>query len=158
MAEPNPLSLTAIFRRFRRNIAIVIGSRLIFGLVNLATNVLVIRSFGVAELGIAVLLQGYVRLFADVVKLESWQAILRYGAVEQAASEKTGKTDGLRRLYGFAFMLDLIAMTLAIAGAILFVPLAADTFGWPPEVEAFAPIFVLSMLFITHGAANGIVR
>ena len=158
MTEPDPLSLTEIFRRFRQNIAIVIGSRLVFGLVNLATNVLIIRAFGVMELGIAVLLQGYVRLFADIVKLESWQMILRFGAVEQDVATKTNDSAALRRLYGFGLLLDLVAMSLAIIGAILFVPLAADIFGWPPAVEAFAPYFALSMLFITHGTANGILR
>lgn len=157
-APPAPLSLGEIFRRFRRNIAIVVGSRLIFGLVNLATNVLIVRAFGVAELGIAVLLQGYVRLFAGIVKLESWQAILRFGAVAQEEAEKSGDLSTLRRLYGFTFLLDVVSITLAMIGAMVMVPYAAEILGWPPDVADFAPLFVLSMLFITHGTANGILR
>lgn len=151
-------SIGEILQRLRRNIAVVVGSRLIFGLVNLATNILVIRAFGVAELGVAVMLQGYVRLFAGIVQLQSWQVILRFGAIAQEEAERSGSFQKLRQLFGFGFFVDIVTMGLAIVGAILCAPAAAELFDWPPEVALFAPFFMLSMPFVTHMTPNGIVR
>jgi len=74
------MHLDEIIARFLRNVAMILGSRLTFGLLNLATNALVVRAFGLTELGIVLLLQVYVRMFTDIVKFESWQAVLSYGA------------------------------------------------------------------------------
>ncbi|MEM1315782.1 MAG: lipopolysaccharide biosynthesis protein [Pseudomonadota bacterium] len=158
MTESPSLSLSEIFRRFRRNVAIIIGSRVVFGLINLATNILVVRVFGVAELGVAVMLQGYVRLLAGVLRLETWQMILRLGALEDAAVAEGASPEGLRRLYGFGFLLDVVAMGLAVTAAILLAPAAARRLDWPPEVAAFAPVFVLCLPLVTHATASGILR
>lgn len=147
-------TLAGVFRRFRRNLALIVGSRVLFGLLNLATHILIIRTIGLTELGIVLLLQSYVRLFAEIVRLQTWQVILRFGAVAREA----GDHGGLRRLFGLVFGIDLAALTLAMLAAIACVPLAAELLDWPREVRDFAPYFVASMLFITHGAANGILR
>lgn len=148
------MNLTEIFRRFLRNAAMILGSRLTFGLVNLGTNALIVRAFGLTELGIVLLLQVYVRLFTDIVKFDSWQAVLTFGAREQEA----GNPDRLRRLLGFTLGVDVVSVSLGVICAILFVPWAADIFEWPPEVTGFAPIFALSVFFLVQGTPNGILR
>jgi|GEM_PF-3595813 len=152
------LSLNAIFYRFRRNIAIVFGSRLLFGLMNLATNILVVRFFGVAELGIAVLLQGYARLCAGIIKPETWQMVLRFGATNQEILDKNESRDKLRHLFGLSFLIDVITFGASIIIAILFMPFAVEAFEWPDKVADFAPYFLISILFITHGTVTGVLR
>lgn len=147
-------TVQSIWRAFAANAAMILGSRVTFGLLNLATNALAIRVFGLAELGIVLLLQAYTRIFSDIVKFQSWQAILRFGA----ASQERDDTPGLRRLLGFAIGLDLAAFAVSIAGAVVLIPWAADWFGWPEDVTDFAPLFVLSIVFITHATPNGFLR
>lgn len=148
------MDLTDIFRRFARNASLILGSRLLFGLMNLASNALVVRAFGLADLGVVLLLQSYARLFTDIVKFDSWQAVLSFGAKFQ----HDGDERGLRRLLGFTLGVDLASIVVGIAFAILFVPYAADIFEWPAEVSAFAPVFVVAVLFMVHSTPNGILR
>lgn len=146
------MELSDIWRRFARNSAMIVGSRMVFGLLNLATNAVVVRAFGLEQLGIVLLLQAYARLFSEIVKFQSWQAVLRFGA----GLEDDGP--GLRRLLGFTLGLDLLGFVVAIGAAILLVPWAAGWFGWSGDVAAFAPFFALSIIFITHATPTGVVR
>ena len=148
------MDLTAIYRRFLRNAGLVVGSRVVFGLLNLATTVLVVRAFGLAELGAVLLLQSYARLFSEVVKFQSWQAVLRFGAL----LEDRGDRAGFRRLIGFTLTLDLVSFAVAIGAAIAMIPWVRVWFDWPDAVAAFAPVYLLSIVFITHATPNGILR
>jgi O-antigen/teichoic acid export membrane protein len=113
-----------------------------------------VRAFGLEQLGVVLLLQAYARLFSEIFKFQSWQAVLRFGtALEDIANRR-----GLRRLIGFALSLDLLGFAVAIGLAILLIPWAADWFEWTGEVAGFAPFFVLSIIFITHATPAGIVR
>lgn len=148
------MDLSDIWRGFAKNSAMILGSRVTFGLLNLATNALVIKFFGLAELGVVLLLQAYTRIFSEIVKFQSWQAVLRFGA----AAQERGDPQGLRRLIGFTLGLDLASFAVAIAGAVLLAPAAAAWFAWPDDVSRFAPFFVLSLVFITHATPNGVMR
>ncbi|MEM7745263.1 MAG: hypothetical protein AAF409_16285, partial [Pseudomonadota bacterium] len=132
----------------------ILGSRVTFGVLNLASNAVVIQVFGLVELGVVLLLQAYTRLFSEIVKFQSWQAVLRFGATAQ----ERGDHVGLCRLVGFTLALDLVSFAIAIAAAVVLVPWAADWFEWPDNVSSFAPFFVLSLIFITHATPNGVMR
>ena len=147
------MDLSEISRRFTRNAQIILGSRLAFGLVNLATNALVVRAYGLHELGIVVLLQAYARLFTEIAKFESWQAVLSYGAMRFDSDPRS-----LRRLLGLTLSIDILSVLAGIAAGIVLIPWAARTFEWPPEVASFAPVFLISIAFITQGTLNGVLR
>lgn len=146
------MELSDIWRRFVRNAAMIVGGRITFGLLNVATNAVVVRVFGLEELGVVLLLQAYARLFSEIVKFQSWQAVLRYGGGLE------GNRPGLRRLLGFTLGLDLLGFAVAIGAAVLLIPWAAGWFGWSGDVAEFAPLFVVSIVFITHATPTGVVR
>lgn len=148
------MNLQEIAHRFLRNAALIVGSRLVFGLLNLATNALVVKFFGLADLGLVVLLQAYIRLFSDLIKFDTWQAVLSFGAPLQ--EKKDDHT--FRRLIGFTLSLDIVCLAVAVIGAILFIPFAIDIFKWPEEVAEFAPYFAISILFLLQGTPNGVLR
>lgn len=148
------MDLSEIWRGFAKNSAMILGSRVTFGLLNLATNALVIQVFGLAELGVVLLLQAYTRIFSEIVKFQSWQAVLRFGAAAQERGDETG----LSRLVGFTLGLDIVSFAIAIVAAVALAPWAAGWFDWPPDVAAFAPVFVVSLIFITHATPNGVMR
>lgn len=147
------MEIREILRRFLRNAALFLGSRLVFGLLNLASSALVVRFYGLGELGVVVLLQAYVRLFSEVVKFESWQAVLTYGTRPFDADRAAFK-----RLLGLTLGIDIVSLAIGIACGLAFMPWAVEIFEWPPEVARFAPFFLLSLPFITQGTPNGVLR
>jgi len=144
----------SIWKEFAKNSAMILGSRAVFAPLHLATNALVVSYFGLAGLGAVLLLHAYTRLFSDIVRFQSWQTVLRFGVTAQ----ELDNTDGLRRLLGFSFGLDFLSFAVAITAAIALVPWAAEWFEWPDDVTRFAPVFVLSLIFITHATPNGLLR
>ncbi|SFN48288.1 Membrane protein involved in the export of O-antigen and teichoic acid [Roseovarius lutimaris] len=143
-----------IHRRFLHNAGLIVGSRVVFGLLNLGTNVIILRAYGAADLGMVMLLIAYVRVFAEVAKFESWQAVLRFGVIAQ----ERGEENNLRRLIGLALSIDVITMFLAIVAAVLLIPQAADWFGWNAQVTEFAPWFMILIIFLTNATPNGVMR
>lgn len=143
-----------IYDRFKRNAAIILGSRVIFGVLNIVTSMIFVRMFGLGDLGIVVLLHSYTRLFNDVIKFDSWQAVVTYGA----ALQEHKNDNGLRRLLGLMLSIDLTSMAIGVVCAIIFAPYAAEIFEWPDKVTQFAPIYVITIFFIAHATPNGILR
>ncbi|VAV93820.1 hypothetical protein MNBD_ALPHA07-2319, partial [hydrothermal vent metagenome] len=143
-----------IHRRFLHNAGLIVGGRVTFGLMNLATNAIILRAFGAADLGMVMLLVAYIRLFAEVVKFESWQAVLRFGVIAQ----DRGEDNQLRRLIGLALSVDVITMLLAIIASILLIPYAAAWFGWNDQITAIAPWFMILIIFVTNATPNGVLR
>lgn len=147
------MDLHEIIRRVLRNSAIFLGSRLVFGLLNLASSALVVRTLGLGDFGVVVLLQAYVRLLSEGIKFESWQALLTYGTglfVHERA--------GFRRLLGLMLGIDILSILVGLSFGLAFLPWAGHIFEWPPEIVNFAPFFLLSLPFITQGTPNGILR
>jgi O-antigen/teichoic acid export membrane protein len=143
-----------IHRRFLHNAGLIVGGRMTFGLMNLATNAIILRAFGAADLGMVMLLIAYIRLFGEVVKFESWQAVLRFGIIAQ----DRGEDNQLRRLIGLAFSVDAITMLLAVIASILLIPHAAVWFGWNDQITAIAPWFMILIVFVTNATPNGVLR
>ena len=148
------MSKKEIYHRFKRNAAMIVGSRLIFGVLNIFTSILMVRFFGLTDLGVVLLLQSYTRIFSVFIKFNSWQAVVTYGAVLQE-----NKNDrGFRRLLGLLLSVDMVAMTIGVGAAILFTPYAAEIFEWPDQVRQFSPVYVLVIFFAANAAPAGILR
>ncbi len=143
-----------IHRRFLHNAGLIVGGRMTFGLMNLGTNAIILRAFGAADLGMVMLLIAYIRLFGEVVKFESWQAVLRFGVIAQDRGEQTQ----LRRLIGLALSVDALTMLLAIIASILLIPQAALWFGWNDQITRLAPWFMILIVFVTNATPNGVLR
>lgn len=149
-----PAGLAAVWGRIKKNAAIILGERIVFGLLNLAAAALAVRAVGVEGFGVVVLLQAYVRLIAGLLKFQSWAAVTRFGAecVEQ------GRAEDFRRLIGFTLRLDAIGFAVSICLAILLAPYAAAILSWPEEAASLAVWFALVIPFITAGTPTGMLR
>lgn len=127
------------------------GVGAVFSLVYLA---LAARSLGVEQFGIFALILSYGQAAANLAQFQSWQTVVRYGAVHDADKAP----DKLRRIVVFAALLDLGA---AIAGAALAaggVYLIGGQFGWSKAEQDIAVLFSLSLLFGMRGAPTGLLR
>lgn len=147
-------TLGAIWRRIRRNAAIIVGGRVAFGLLNLAAAALAVRAVGVEAFGVVVLLQAYVRLIAGLLKFQSWAAVTKFGAEAMAA----GRESDFRRLTGFTLRLDILGGAASILLGWLALPYAAAALDWTEEATALAPWFLLTAPFITAGTPTGVLR
>ena len=143
-----------LWRRLRRNAGVILGGRVVFGLVNLAAAAVAVRAVGLEAFGVVALLQAYVRVVAGLLRFESWAAVTRFGA---ALIERGADAD-LRRLLGFTLRLDLIAFALSVGLAALAAPTVAGWFAWPPEVVALAPWYAVTIVFITAATPTGFLR
>ncbi len=127
------------------------GVGAVFSLVYLA---LAARSLGIEQFGIFALILSYGQAAANLAQFQSWQTVVRYGAIHDAADAP----DKLRRVVVFAALLDLGAAmagaALAVAGAYLI----GSEFGWSRDEQDIAALFSLSLLFGLRGAPTGILR
>ena len=144
----------AIWPRLRRNAGVILGGRAASGLINLAAAAVAVRAVGIEGFGVVALLQAYVRVLAGLLRFESWAAVTRYGPGLMAS----GDSDGLRRLMGFTLRLDAIAFAASVALAAALAPVVGRWFGWPPEFAALAPLYAVTLIFITGATPTGFLR
>ena len=150
-APPEPVRQT-LGQRLWKNISVILGGRLVFGIVNLAAAALAVRACGVEAFGVVALLQAYIRVFAGLIRFDTWAAVTRYGV---AASDST---PDLQRLLGFTLRLDAIAFFVSVLLAALLAPFAGRLFDWPEAVIALAPWYAVNIIFITGATATGFLR
>ena len=144
----------AAWRNVLANASVILGERLAFGVVNIAAAAVAVRAVGFEAFGAVLLVHAYTRLFGDMLRFQSWQAVLRYGAPALA----DGRTQDLRRLLGLTLRLDLIALAGSITAAILFSSFAASIFSWPAETARWAPFYVLAIVFMATETPAGVLR
>jgi hypothetical protein len=69
-----------ILRRVVTNAGMLLGGRTVNAVLSLAYMAIAARALGVRELGVLVLIQAFAQFLGDVVKFQSWQTIIHYGA------------------------------------------------------------------------------
>ncbi len=131
-----------IIRRIFSGIGFVLGGKAAAGLISLAYLILATRFLGPAEFGMLVLAHGYVATVALIFGFPVWQTILRYGA----QANQNGSLDRLVRLLHFGAKLELAAGVLAIAVAMMLVPLVGPRLGWSAEAMSFAQLYSFAVL------------
>ena len=70
-----------VFRRIFKNAGLLLTGRATNGLLGLATLSLSARGLGLEQFGVFVLLQTYVQVIMALATFQSWQAVIRYGAI-----------------------------------------------------------------------------
>ena len=81
----------------------LLTGRLATGVLNLAILSIAARALGATQFGLIVLVQTYVQTITAVATFQSWQAIVRYGAV----SLEKDDIAGFQRLIRFSALLDI---------------------------------------------------
>ncbi len=152
--RPAPQGHGGVWRRIKRNAAMILGGRAVFGLVNLAAAAVAVRAVGVEAFGVVALLQAYARLIAGLLKFQSWAAVTKFGA--EATAE--GRDADFRRLLGFTLRIDAIGLGASVGLGLLLLPLMERWLDWPPEAAALAPFMVLTIPFITNATPTGVLR
>jgi O-antigen/teichoic acid export membrane protein len=147
-------SASVIFRRVLANAGKLLGGRAVNAVLSLAYTAIAARALGVKGLGVLVMIHAFAQLLGDVVKFQSWQTVLQYGA-EPLAQRRLGD---LQRVVRFTLMLDLISGVVGIAIGVVGALAFGSKLGWGPEQGPIAAVYALSVMFITAAAPLGILR
>jgi len=140
--------------RFARNafhLASGNASAVALGMVTLALSA---QMLGPALLGILATIEGYGRMVDQIVRLETWQALIRYGA---DALEKQDR-NRFRSLVKLGVIMDLVGASLAAAVAFLVIPIAAHWLGWDSAASMMARVYCIAVLFGISSTPIGVLR
>ena len=143
-----------IFRRIFKNAALLLSGRATNGLLGLATLSLSAHGLGLEQFGVFILLQTYVQVITAIATFQSWQAVIRYGAI---CLEKND-TPGFQSLVKFTTLLDLAGVFAGAVIGYLAAPLIGPYVGWNAEVIGYAQPFSLLILFTLTATPTGLLR
>jgi O-antigen/teichoic acid export membrane protein len=143
-----------LFRRMLRNAGLMLGGKAVTALVNLGATAIALRTLGVHDYGLLILMHALVQTAGGIVKFQSWQAVLRYGA----PCLERGDKPAFRALLRFTAGLDLGS---ALAGMLLCAVAAyafGSAFGWGPELAPAAALYSTAVAFRVMATATGLLR
>ncbi|HIA14250.1 MAG TPA: lipopolysaccharide biosynthesis protein [Nitrospirales bacterium] len=137
-----------------KNAGILLSGKSVAGLCNLGSLALAARALGPDVFGTLILIHTVVRLIIGILKFQSWQAVIRYGAI----SLHTQQHQNFHGLIIFTVLLDAVSAVLGTTVAILAVPLIAPYLGWSDDVTSMAMLYSIVILFSVTATPIGILR
>lgn len=143
-----------VFRTIVRNASYLASGKIGGALLGLIALACAGRGMTPALFGTLVLIHSYANGVGAVVKFQTWQFIVRYGA---PALER-GDTATLRDVTGFAVGLDLASGLIGLAGGLLLLPHAAGWFGIGAENLNMAMLYCTLIPTMTAATPTGILR
>src|SRR5262245_44254602 len=123
-----------ILRRTFKNAGMLLSGRATNGLLSLATLSLLAHALGIEQFGILVLVQTYVLVLTACATFQSWQAVIRYGAI----CLETKNCASFQSLVKFTTLLDIAGVLFATAVGYFAAPIIGPYVDWTPEVIAYA--------------------
>lgn len=143
-----------VFRTIVRNAGYLASGKLAGALLGLIALACAGRGMTPALFGTLILIHSYANGVGAVVKFQTWQFIVRFGA---PALER-GDTRTLRDVTGFAVGLDLASGLLGLAGGLALLPFAAEWFGIGAQNLHLAMLYCTLIPTMTAATPTGILR
>lgn len=141
-------------RRAVRNAAWLMAGKGAGGVFSLIYIGLAARSLGVQDFGVFAVILAYGQAIANLAQFQSWQTVVRYGAVHHVADEPAK----LMRILYFTSLLDAGSAAVGAIVGVLGALLIAPQFGWSAAESIMAALFSLSLLFGLRGTPTGVLR
>lgn len=137
-----------------RNAAVLLGGKSINAPLSLAYMAIAARTLGAHDLGIVVLINAFAQSVGFLVRFDSWQAVIHYGA----APLGEGRREDFHRILRFSLRLDLIAAVAGAAIALAGAAVAGDLLGWTDVWDDEAMLYCTSVAFMVVQAPVGVLR
>ncbi len=153
-AKWGALSGDPLLRRLFGNASFLLSGKLVNGLLSLGYLAFAARGLGVETFGILVILYTYVQIVGDIVRFQSWQAVLTYGT----SALQDGRSSDLRGIVRFAVKLDVIGILSGLGVALSILPFAAPYLHLHGDTLSSAMRYVPAVMFLLPGAPLGILR
>lgn len=143
-----------LLARTLRNLVHLAGGNASAAALNALVLVVMARMLGPAMLGVFAMIESYGTLVDQIVRLETWQPLIRYGA-EALEEKREGRFLALVKL---GVLTDLVGATGAALVALIGVPVAARLLGWDPATASMARWYCLAVLAGISSTPVGILR
>ncbi len=143
-----------ILRRTFKNAGMLLTGRATNGLLSLATLSLMAHSLGIEQFGIIVLVQTYVLVLIAFATFQSWQAVIRYGAICLERKD----IPAFQSLIKFTCILDVVGVLFGFALGYILAPIVGPYVDWTPEVIRYAQLYSFLILFTMIATPMGIMR
>jgi len=143
-----------VFRTILRNASYLGSSKLVGAALGLIALACAGRGLTPALFGTLVLIHSYANGVGAVVKFQTWQFIVRYGAPALGR----GDIDELRDVTGFAFALDLASGFVGLAGGLLVLPWLAGDLGIGAGDLGVSMLYCTLIPTMTAATPTGILR
>ena len=143
-----------IFRRIFKNAGLLLTGRAANGLMGLATLSLMARGLGTEGFGLVILVQTYVLVISGLTTFQSWQALIRYGAI----SLKSEDPSEFQNLIKFTIVLDVFGVLLGVAVGVIAAPLVGPLLHWDADVISYAQGFSFLTFFTVIATPIGLLR
>jgi O-antigen/teichoic acid export membrane protein len=143
-----------LLRRLAKNAGYLISGNVVAAGLGLIALALIARALGPEELGLLALIEAYVALVDRLIRLEPWQALIKYGA---DALERD-RRDDFRSLLKFGTLIDAGGAACGALLAIGFVAAAGPWLGWSEQTVHMASIYSLSLLFKLAATPTAVLR
>lgn len=151
-ADAAPASASIL--RFARNaLHLLTGNAASIGL-GMVTLAFTAQILGPALFGILATIEGYCRMVDQVVRLETWQALIRYGA----ETLETGTGSRFRSLVRLGLVLDFGGAALAALIALAGVSLVGPWLGWGAAEAMMARVYCITVLFGISSTPIAVLR
>jgi len=144
----------SILARVLANAGTLLGGRTVNAVVSLGYIALTARGLSPAQMGVLVLVNAFAQFLGDVVKFQSWQTVLQYGA----APLLEGDRPRFQQVVRLSLFLDLVSglagVMLGVGGALLLGPVL----GWSSQVAPSAALYALTIFVMTSATSVGLLR
>ena len=143
-----------ILRRVLSNAGMLLGGRTVNAILGLGYMALAARALGASQLGVVVLIQAFAEFLGEVVKFQSWQTLLHFGARPLAE----GRTRDFQQVLRLTLLLDLgstvIGIGIGVVGALFF----AGRLGWTADEAPAAAWSMIAIAFMVSATPVGLLR
>ncbi len=153
-------------RRVAANTGLMVGAKALAALIGLASLIIATQTLPIASVGIILFLHAYMLFFAEVATFQSWQAVIKFGAQDVEAGNKTALCRLLRFCIALDFVGAMVAFVLAVAGLYalhMLLPLLPSFTGQNDllnahQITQYGIAYCLLVLVHQGGASTGLFR
>ena len=141
--------------RLSRNLGWTFGSQLFISVAAVATLFITARALGPAGLGILALVESFVRIVDLILRLEPWQAVIRYAIQAQ----HRGDTDAFLRLIKLSVLIDAAGGLLSGSVCIILGFYTATWIGLPADTgPIYIAVFAIGLFISFRPTATAVLR
>lgn len=144
----------SLFRRRSESLLHLIGGSIGTALLMFASISIAARALGPAAFGALVLILAIGRVCERLLRFESWQPLIRYVALEEAA----GNNANIARLYLYGLLLDITAAFAAALVAVGAGLVLGPYIGLRPEHAGLVAIYALAIACNIRGVPSAALR
>lgn len=143
-----------VFRTILRNAAYLASSNALSALLGLVALSCAGKGMSTQMFGVLVVIQAYAKGISDVIKFQTWQLVVKYGAT----AVDNNNIRQFRDVISFSFALDIASGAIAVVAGMLLLPLLAHSLGLDRQSLWLAILYCTLIPSLAASTPTGILR